>query len=780
MRALACALLVACADPRFVLLSTNVPPLADPPAPATYTLANGMQIAVLRDPTARVASIDLRVEVGTGDDPPGRPGIAAELGYLMTETPEPALHTQLAVDADRTEITSTTLTLDAAIEAEAHRLELTCDQLIAPGLDRAHGEIAAHPRATPLATAIWGAGHPYAPAAIERSAAAAPTSDELCAFYRDHYVPAAATLVVTGPVDAGLLSRLRSRFERLPARAVAARAPVAPVRIEHVQQRVRGLATALAARVVPIDPEDDIIAQLAARRIASWDEHLHAFVTGGRRARALVVAFEGSRSRLDELLQRANQLSEDDADGLAAEDFLDEQLHLEDVLLRAQAIADDLAEHRHVDRLRRLRTLRGVSKLRIWIRDHVTNAQARVLDLVPDGPASAPVEDLGVAPVIVDDDRPTATTSYAPLAAAPRIEQWTLANGLHVILAPMPGTATVDVRLVLPVGTRQEPTPGVAQRAAAELIMDTGGELGLGESKKLGFYRASHSRSEIAVTGTTTRFRFAGPAWLADYHVFIASWLMTTGHYESDTASTLDPMRRFYGPRGAQLIVAGAFDPGPMHAKISTWFDAWSGGDPIPPPAPRSRTEAVGITDTANNVELGINYAQGATPRAEATLLAQVLDLRLRMALDAFAVVQASYDGRGDGEIVIHGDVDPGATGLAGQALAGETLSMCARPVAPAELDHAIRRVVAARLEASSVVAGRARQLEETAATPAVIEQELARLPNVHPDEIVTACQRSLGPDNRRVVARGPHGSVAILLAAMGIDPRRTVFTATR
>ena len=102
-RALVWALLVGCTDPRFVPLSRTLPAWHDPAQVTTYTLANGMRIALLRDPAARVASIDLRLEVGTGDDPAGHAGLAADLGYLLTATPQHALTTQLAVDADRTE-----------------------------------------------------------------------------------------------------------------------------------------------------------------------------------------------------------------------------------------------------------------------------------------------------------------------------------------------------------------------------------------------------------------------------------------------------------------------------------------------------------------------------------------------------------------------------------------------------------------------------------------------------------------------------------------------------
>ena len=798
-RALACALLVACADPRFVPLSRTLPPWQDHAQVTTYTLANGMRIALLRDPVARVATIDLRLEVGTGDDPAGHSGLAADLAYLVTATPQQALGTQLAVDADRTEIVSTTLTLPDAIEVEAHRLELSCDELVAPGIAAAHAAAIVQARPTTLAAAIWGAGSPYAHEGIDPRVAP-PSPEDVCAFYQQHYVAAAATLVITGPIDGALLSRIRSRFERIPARAPAARPIAAAIEPGHISVHVAGLAHAAVVLIVPAPlpgAPDEVLSELAVRRIASWSNDLHVFLTGGRRARALVIALEDplgdvvnadplsrlakTREKIDEILERADKLYEDDADDRTSEDFLGEQLRVEDVVARTIALAEDVAAHRTVDRLRRLRAWREAYGLRVWIRDHVKDAKPRVLyllpeGLLPDGAAAGTLEMLGTPPAFAEVDRPATTTAYAPLAAAQPVESWTLPTGLHVVLAPMPGTATVDARLILPVGTRHEPSPGLAQRAAAELMPAQSSNADGKFSGNLVWYADQRPRSEVAVTEITTRFRYAGASGLADWHVFMLSWLMTTGSYSSD-ASTLAPMRRLYGPRDATLIVTGAFDPARMHKNITTWFSPWNGGDAIPQPARRSDTEALAIADAGERVDLAIVYGDLAGPPAALRMLARLVEERLTTALQRLGGVQVSYDGRGSHQLLVRADLDPGSTGMAGDAMARALGTLCTTGPAAGELDYMRAHTLAELLEGFSTPAGRAHQLEEAAGSPTELETEIAALPALGEEAILRECATLERAGGRRVVARGPRGSLSVLLSALGVDSRRTLFT---
>jgi len=420
--------------------------------------------------------------------------------------------------------------------------------------------------------------------------------------------------------------------------------------------------------------------------------------------------------------------------------------------------------------------LREFGRLRIWIRDQVKDHAERVLYLLPEGPAAGPVEMLGTPPAFAEVDRPATTASLAPLAAAQPVESYTLPTGLRVVLAPMPGTATVDARLILPVGTRQEPSPGLAQRAAAELTPAQSASADGKFSGNLEWYSDQRPRSEVAVTETTTRFRFTGASGLADWHVFMLSWLMTTGSYQSDS-STLATMRRFYGPRGGTLIVTGAFDVARMRKNITTWFTPWTGGDPIPPAAPRSDTEAVAITDTGDRVDLGLMYGDLAGPAPVLRALGRLVEERLTTPLQGLGTVQVSYDGRGSRELVVHAALDPGSTGMAGDAMMRALGALCTTGPAPGELDYMRAHTLAEQLEAFSTAAGRAHQLEEASGSPAEPEAELAALPAVTDAAIMHECA-ALRADARRVVAHGPRAGISVLLTALGVDPRRTRFVA--
>jgi len=115
-------------------------PVSDPAKVTTWKLANGLRVALLRDPRARLYSVDLRFDVGASDDPAGRAGTALVVGEALVAAglrDRPAgdprghtgaakdveLTTQLALDQDRTEITTTAIDLPDALRARSRRVD---------------------------------------------------------------------------------------------------------------------------------------------------------------------------------------------------------------------------------------------------------------------------------------------------------------------------------------------------------------------------------------------------------------------------------------------------------------------------------------------------------------------------------------------------------------------------------------------------------------------------------------------------------------------------------
>lgn len=397
------------------------PAITEPFKVTSWRLANGLRVAVLRDPRARLTSIDLRFDVGTGDDPIGRSGFALLAGEAVgLRSSSAELTSSVAIDLDRTELTATTLDVPAALELAARRLETTCADLT-PGLlaaarDHALQQLTGVPPA--FVQAVWGEGHPYAHE-LGTPQLAAVSQAELCAFHAAFYGANAATLVVTGPLETSVPGAIDARFHDLVAgSAKRAAIPTITPASRHLRDVVWGLARPTAALVfsVPVAGDlDGIVPELAVRRIQIWAQQdrrdLHAVLVGGRRGRALVLGLEVDREaelpaaheRLRDLLAEANFVIEDDRADTEADDQLRGAEDLDDPFVRGSRIADQVASGRRIELLRRAREFATATSPRSWIREHLTTGAARTLDLIPAVPDSgASIEDLGAPAVAVD------------------------------------------------------------------------------------------------------------------------------------------------------------------------------------------------------------------------------------------------------------------------------------------------------------------------------------------------------------------------------------------
>ena len=210
------------------------------------TLRNGLQVVIVRNTLAPVASTDMTYLVGSRDDPPDMPGMAhaqehmmfrgtknlstAELGTIATalggefnaETSEMTTQYQFTVPAGD---------LDAVLRIESDRMRDVLD--LQSQWQNERGAIeqeVARDEAAPGsdfftdAQAIAFKGTVYEhPGVGTKPAFDALTGPRLKAFWQRWYAPNNAVLVIAGNVDpAATLAAVRARFESIPEKAVPA------------------------------------------------------------------------------------------------------------------------------------------------------------------------------------------------------------------------------------------------------------------------------------------------------------------------------------------------------------------------------------------------------------------------------------------------------------------------------------------------------------------------------------------------------------------------------
>jgi zinc protease len=193
------------------------------PTLETFSLSNGLQVAVLRTDAAPVVSVQVWYHVGSKDEPRERRGTAHMFEHLMfdgTARVRPQFHAQsiewlggyvnASTDEDATHYVDSLPPdhLDYALELEAERMRGL--RLTAPAIDAGRQLIQAELRqqdASPFAQglirclAVAYQKHPYAAMATGNAKElGAVTADELKKFYDAYYQPNNALLVVVGKV----------------------------------------------------------------------------------------------------------------------------------------------------------------------------------------------------------------------------------------------------------------------------------------------------------------------------------------------------------------------------------------------------------------------------------------------------------------------------------------------------------------------------------------------------------------------------------------------------
>jgi zinc protease len=235
--------------------------------PQTFTLKNGMQVVVVRNPRAAVITHMVWYKVGAADEPPGQSGIAHFLEHLMFKGTkklragefskivarnggrENAFTTQdytaffQVVASDR---------LETMMRYEADRMTglVLSKEIIEPErgvvLEERRSRTDSRPSSIlwEQARAALYQNHPYRiPVIGWAHEIKALTRDQIIAFYRKYYRPNNAILVVAGDITVARLKPLAEKYYgAVPARPVPKR-----IRPQEPPQKA-------ARRVIRIDP----------------------------------------------------------------------------------------------------------------------------------------------------------------------------------------------------------------------------------------------------------------------------------------------------------------------------------------------------------------------------------------------------------------------------------------------------------------------------------------------------------------------------------------------
>lgn len=203
--------------------------------PATFTLANGMQVVVIPDHRTPVVTQMVWYKVGSADETPGKSGLAHFLEHLMFKgtTKHPAgefSQTVLRVGGNENAFTSTDYTgyfqrvpkeqLGKMMEFEADRMTglILQDENVLPErdvvLEEYNMRVGNSPdaRLTEQIMAALYLNHPYGRPVIGwRQEIEKLNKEDALAFYKRFYAPNNATLVIAGDVDA---QEIRPMVER--------------------------------------------------------------------------------------------------------------------------------------------------------------------------------------------------------------------------------------------------------------------------------------------------------------------------------------------------------------------------------------------------------------------------------------------------------------------------------------------------------------------------------------------------------------------------------------
>lgn len=248
----------------------SLPARAEVFNPASFTLANGLQVVVVENHRAPVVTHMAWYKVGAADEPSGKSGIAHFLEHLMfkgTETVPPGEFSQRVARVGGNENAFTTPDytayfqtvavehLELVMQLEADRMAnlRLAEDIVLPErdviLEERRQRIDNDPRSqlSEIARATLFLNHPYRiPTIGWAHEMQGLTTEDAIAFYERWYAPNNAIVVIAGDVTAEQVRPLAEKYYgAVPQRAVPQRMrleeppPVAPRRVELASPRVQ-------------------------------------------------------------------------------------------------------------------------------------------------------------------------------------------------------------------------------------------------------------------------------------------------------------------------------------------------------------------------------------------------------------------------------------------------------------------------------------------------------------------------------------------------------------
>jgi zinc protease len=742
-------LLVSCArwarEPRFGSLPRDERTFEFKHNIELVEVSNGLKVALIHDDRTNLATVDVRYAVGAAEDPPGKTGMAHLVEHLVfelrnepggptlgEELGELALYSNAWTSWDYTHY-STQVPIEHladAIRLEARRMRAPCDQLDQATFERERDVVRneARERISPateamqsILTEVYGKEHPYT-RPLTSDDVVSVTREEVCAFIETNYTPDRAYLVITGPYDVTETKRMLGRsFGPIIRTSGGPRMAIGkPVLDGKTTRRTAPVThpTALVFLSHPAWGADGTVKFLLGRQALAaalsnaddenrWITDTSVYVEGGWRAPVLVARVEvDDEERLEdaasevfrqggELLKGVGPTGLSSVIGTMATSYVESW---DDLPNRGEWIADFMQYTDHHSFMLKdmhaifdtnwpiaIQQLRGTMSAD---RSHVvlltpggTGARAKATAL-PSGshnltPWRAPVDP-------AEADRPVEIEGS--LARA-NIEEYTLANGLIVQLAPDPDSPMIDARLVFPVGRAHEPIdrPYLATAAAKLLRRDYEGYYNAHTYEKLEWSLSHDTEYWSDVDETATTFAVRGLSQWGDWHVWALSWMLDQGRYNAESIQALhdaarargtddediDPalkvfLARLFGAghpyatpppdrsdaflridaadlerwrhdhfraRGATLVISGAFDVTAMKREVDELFGPWSGDEPsfvrgVPKPHPAKGPTWLAVdNEEATQTTILLGFAAASHPQRDEAARAVVAEM---------------------------------------------------------------------------------------------------------------------------------------------------------
>ncbi len=309
-------------------------------------LDNGMRIIFLPDPTTDLVEVDVRYEVGSNEDPPGKEGLAHLVEHLMFQQhtagedkpPIWAAIRQLTIfnnayttnDSTHYMMLAKKDNFEQLVALEATRLYTGC-QTIPEGSFEREREVVRNEMRFRIGTAegelqtlllkdIYPENHPYSrEVGGDDASISSITLADACKFMQDYYVPERATMIIAGNVTQEYATQITSKWlTEIPARKPAPRRTVPPVDLSHKQivheLDVEEPSVIVAWKLPRMYTDDFAAARFMIGGIAGYMDYfgeLYEFSTGvapgilgGPLAPVLVVqVFLRSTSKIDEALE---------------------------------------------------------------------------------------------------------------------------------------------------------------------------------------------------------------------------------------------------------------------------------------------------------------------------------------------------------------------------------------------------------------------------------------------------------------------------------------------